>query len=161
MAKPTRLSNLVVKGEVLTYAKTLTQTDVGKTFFLNSTSEFITTLPLPKKGMFFQFIVKAAPVGWDYVIKAKDSADIIDGQVYTVDVDSATDPDFEITGNNTIHFVAAKSVVGDRIDLVSDGTYWYASCFCSVYDAITFLANSSVSSSISKSISSSVSPSAS
>ena len=153
------LSGLLVKPRTLTATATLSEKDAGKTIFLNSASEFITTLPVPKAGLFFRFIVQAAPVGWDYVIKASSSADIIDGQVYTVDVDSATDPDFEITGNNTIHLVASKSVVGDKVEIVSDGTYWYASCFCSVYDAITFQANSSLSSSVSPSASPSASSS--
>jgi hypothetical protein len=158
----THLSGLLVKPRTLTGAVTLSEKDAGKTIFLNSAgSEFVTTLPLPKSGLSFTFVVKGAPTRWDYIIKANGSSDIIDGQVVSSDLDAASDADFETTGNNTIHLVASAAVVGDKVVMISDGTYWYATGYCSVYTAITFQANSSASSSTSPSASPSASTSGS
>lgn len=156
---PTQLSSLLVKGQILTRVTTLVDADGGKNFYLNATNGFHVTLPTPKIGLAFTFVVKADTTRWDYVIKASSSADIIRGHVCTTDVDSATDADFEATGNNTIHFVSGTTVAGDKVELTCDGTYWYATGLCSVYNAITFQANSSASPSLSPSTSPSSSPS--
>lgn len=116
---------------------TLTAADSGKTLFLSSGTEFVTTLPLPVLGLRFTFIVTAAPSGASYTIVSSASANIIKGQVYTLDVNSATDPDFEASGGDTISLVDAKAIAGDRVELFCDGTNWFAYGFCSVFDAIT------------------------
>jgi hypothetical protein len=157
--KATQFKNLWVTGQVLPSAKSLTHGDAGKTFYLNSTAEFETVLPAPKLGMKFEFVVKAAPSGASYVISSKGDTNIILGQIYTSDVNSATDCDFEITGADNINFADGAAVVGDKVQVVSDGTYWYAYGFCSVYNGITFTNHSSVSPSTSPSKSPSISPS--
>lgn len=123
--------------EVLTATRTVRPEESGKTFFLNSATEFVTTLPPPALGLRYRFVVKAAPVGASYTIVTAGSANIIKGQVYTTDVNSATDPDFETSGGDTISFVDAKAVAGDQVDLVCDGTNWFMQGFCSVFDALT------------------------
>lgn len=123
--------------EILTATRTIRPEESGKTFFLNSTTEFVTTLPAPALGLKYRFVVKAAPSGASYTIVTSASANIIKGQVYTVDVNSATDPDFETSGGDTISLVDAKAVAGDQVDLVCDGTNWFMQGFCSVFDAIT------------------------
>lgn len=123
--------------EVVTATNIITADESGKTFFLNSATEFVSTLPAPAVGLRYSFIVTAAPSGANYTIVSDASANVIRGQVYTLDVNSATDPDFETSGGDTISLVSAKAVVGDRVDVISDGTNWYAYCFCSVFDAIT------------------------
>lgn len=123
--------------EVVTATNVITAEEGGKTFFLNSATEFVSTLPAPKLGLKFSFVVTAAPSGANYTVVTSGSSNIIKGQVYTVDVNSATDPDFETSGGDTISFVSAKAVAGDRVDLVCDGTNWFAYGFCSVFDAIT------------------------
>ena len=138
ISSPSITSPLVsVATEVVTATNVITSAETGTTFFLNAATEFVSTLPSPAAGFHFTFIVTAAPSGADYTITTTSSANIIFGQVYTVDVNSATDPDFEATGGDTISFVSGKSVIGDRVDIISDGTNWYAKCFCSVFDAIT------------------------
>lgn len=123
--------------EVLTALDTLTDADSGKTIFLNSTTEFAVTLPAPTAGFRLTAIVKAAPSGASYTIVSPGANQII-GQVFTLDVNSATDPDFETAGSNTITLVDSKAVAGDRVEIWSDGTLFYAHAFCSVFDAITF-----------------------
>ena len=125
------------QGEVVTATNVITSAENGKTFFLDSATEFVSTLPAPALHLKFNFIVKTAPSGADYTIVTTSSSNILKGQVYTVDVNSATDPDFETSGADTISFVSAKAVAGDRVELICDGTNWFAYCFCSVFDAIT------------------------
>lgn len=123
--------------EVVSATNVIAAAETGSLFFLNSATEFVSTLPAPAAGLKLSFVVTAAPSGADYTIVTNGSANIIKGQVYTTDVNSATDPDFEVSGGDTISFVSAKAVAGDRVDLVCDGTNWFAYCFCSVFDAIT------------------------
>lgn len=123
--------------ETVAATNVISAAENGRTFFLSSATEFVSTLPLPTAGLKFSFIVAAAPSGASYTIITANSANIIKGQVYSVDVNSATDPDFEATGGDTISLVDAKAIAGDRVDVISDGTNWFAHCFCSVFDAIT------------------------
>jgi hypothetical protein len=81
--------------------------------------------------------VSGAPSGASYTIVTNSSANIIKGQVYSSDLDAAGNADFETSGGDTITLVDGKSVAGDRVDLICDGTNWFAYCFCSVFDAIT------------------------
>lgn len=124
--------------ETVTAANTITAEESGKTFFLNSATEFASTLPAPKAGMRFTFIVKAAPSGADYTIVTNGSSNVIKGAVFSSDLNAASDGDIETTGCDTISFVSAKAVAGDRVELWCDGTYWYAHAFCTAFDAITF-----------------------
>lgn len=123
--------------EVVTATNVITADESGKTFFLSSATEFVSTLPAPAIGLKYSFVVTAAPSGANYTIVTNGSSNIIKGQVYTLDVNSAADPDFETSGGDTVSFVSAKAVAGDRVDVVCDGTNWFAYGFCSVFDAIT------------------------
>lgn len=122
--------------ETLTATNTLTAGDSGKTLFLNSATEFVTTLPSPEAGLRFNFYVTAAPSSASYTIVTAGSANIIVGHVVSSE-DAAGSGDFEASGGDTITLVDAKAVKGDRVELISDGTNWYATAFCSVQDAIT------------------------
>lgn len=119
-----------------TAASTLTAADSGKTIFLNSATEFATTLPLPAAGLRFSFIVKAAPVGTPYTVVTNGGANIIKGMQFNA-AGVAGDTG---TADDTITFVASSSVAGDRVDLVSDGTNWFAYAFCTLAASITFTA---------------------
>lgn len=123
--------------ENVTATNVILAAETGSVFFLNSATEFVSTLPAPAAGLHFSFIVKAAPSGASYTIVTASSSNIILGQVYSSDLNAASDGDFETSGGDTISFVDSKSVVGDRVDVICDGTNWYAYGFCSVFDAIT------------------------
>lgn len=134
----THVNTLLIKGKKLDRAQTLTKEMSGKTFFLDSATEFAVTLPSPvTKGLNFEFIVTAAPSGASYTIVTKGAASIILGHVISSDLNAGADSDFETSGASTITFVNSVSVVGDKVNLISDGTYWYATGLCSVYNAIT------------------------
>ena len=47
--------------EVLASARTLSNEDSGKTFFLNLAGGFDVALPPPELGLVFEFVVKTAP----------------------------------------------------------------------------------------------------
>ena len=125
----------MVKPSVLTEARVLTDSDSGKTYFLNAAGGFTVTLPAPRAGVNFEFIVRTAPTT-AYTIATNGASAIIRGQVYTTDGNAATDPDVEQSGAASITFVANTAVVGDSVDLVSDGTNWYVKGFSSVWNAI-------------------------
>jgi len=131
------VSSLGSSFEDTTATNILTSTECGKTLTLNSATEFVTTLPAPVAGCKFSFFVKAAPSGASYTIVTNASANVIVGHVLTNDVNSATDADFEASGGDTISLVDAKSVVGDSVSVVSDGTSWFVTIETSVFDGAT------------------------
>lgn len=122
--------------EVVTAANVIAAAENGRTYYLNSATEFASTLPAPALGLKFKFIVKAAPSGADYTITTTSSANIIYGAISSSDLNAANDAAIA-TGNDTISFVSAKAIVGDWVEFESDGTNWYVSGNCSVFDAIT------------------------
>jgi hypothetical protein len=124
-------------GENVTATKSVSANESGQTFFLNSSTEFVTTLPAPALGLRYTFIVAAAPSGASYTIVTNGSSNIIKGSVYSSDLNAASDGDIETTGGDTITLVDAKAVAGDRVELWCDGTNWFAQGFCSAFDAIT------------------------
>ena len=135
MARTTQVKSFMVKPSVLTEAKTLTDSSSGKTYFLNAAGGFTVTLPRPKKGVNFEFIVKTAPTT-AYTIATNGGSSVILGQVISTDGNATTDPDVAKTAEASITFVANTAVVGDSVELVSDGTYWYAEGYSSVWNAI-------------------------
>lgn len=124
--------------EVVAATNVIAATESGSVFFLNHATEFVSTLPAPAAGLHFTFIVTAAPSGANYTIVAASAATNIFGHVLTTDVNSVTDPDFATTGVNAITIVSAKAVAGDMVEVWCDGTNWWATVKCTVFDAITF-----------------------
>jgi hypothetical protein len=121
--------------KILTAASTLTEADNGTIYYLNSATEFATTLPAPFLGAEFEFIVKAAPSGANYTIVTSSSANIIAGIAFNGEAAGVGDSG---QTDDTISFVSAQAVAGDRVVLRSDGTNWYACAFCKVAAGITF-----------------------
>lgn len=120
----------------LTATKVLTDADSGSTFYLNSATEFGTTLPPAKLGLEFTFIVAAAPASASYTVVSASSANIIKGHVLTSQ-DAGGSSDSETSGGDTLTFVDSKAVVGDRAKVSSDGTSWFVVASSKVFDAIT------------------------
>lgn len=121
--------------QVLSAASTLNaDADNGKTFYLNSATEFATTLFAPVKGARLTFICSAAPSGASYTVVTAASANIIKCQA----VNAAGVAGDTGTADDTISFVDSQAVAGDRVDLFSDGTSWFAYAFCAVAAGVTF-----------------------
>lgn len=110
--------------ETVTATNAIATTECGKTFYLNSATEFVSTLPAPTAGCSFEFIVKAAPSGANYTVVTASSANIIIGGINELEVDTADDGPY-IADGDTISFVSGGSVVGDFARVRSDGTSWY------------------------------------
>lgn len=117
-----------------TATKTVTAAESGTTFFLNSATEFVSTLPAPAAGLSYSFVVVAPPSGASYTVVTASSANIIVGKQFTSE-DAAGDTG---TADDTITFADGQAVAGDRVDLISDGTKWYAYAFSAVAAGITF-----------------------
>lgn len=121
-----QLANLLSaasRGVTLTAASTLTSADDGKIFFLGAAGGFTTTLPAPYVGGRLRFVVKVAPTT-AYIIVSGSSANILRGGVNELEVDTGDDGPYQNAGD-TFTFVANVAVVGDFVEFVSDGTYWY------------------------------------
>ena len=120
--------------EVVTATNAITAAESGTTFFLNSATEFVSTLPAPALGLTYRFVVTGAPVGASYTIVTASSANIIKGMA----VNAAGVAGDTGTADDTISFVDGQAVAGDRVDVVSDGTSWFAYGVCAVAAGITF-----------------------
>jgi hypothetical protein len=118
----------------VTATKAVSAAESGTTFFLNSATEFVSTLPAPAAGLSYSFIVVGAPSGASYTVVTNGSANIIVGKHFC-SADAAGDTG---TTDDTISFVDGQAVAGDRVDLISDGTKWYAYAFSAVAAGITF-----------------------
>ena len=126
-----------VATEVVTATNVITAAESGKTFFLNSATEFASTLPAPAAGVKFEFVVTAAPSGASYTVATEGGCQILAGHVLTSGfADSGSDVETTATGT-TLTFVDGVSVVGDKATFISDGTSWFVSAICAVEAGIT------------------------
>lgn len=114
--------NVVTETTIAT--DTLTGSQCGSTILLSAATEFLTTLPVPSAGCYFKFIVKAAPASASYTIATNGSANILIGGVNELEVDTSDDGPYSATGD-LVTFVDGVAVVGDYVEVISDGTSWY------------------------------------
>ncbi len=135
------LTNPVVSGlvgpgsaEIVTATNVILASESGTTYFLNSATEFVSTLPAPALGLCFRFIVTAAPSGASYTVVCSAAATLIKGHVLT----SATAiADSGTAGEGTLTFVDGQAVAGDWAEFWSDGTNWFVQVGCAVAAAVT------------------------
>jgi len=118
----------------LTGTTILTPAQTGKVCTLGTAGGFTVTLPTPAVGLKYTFFVKVAPTT-AYIIASNGSANIIFGCVASAE-DAAGSVGCA-AASDTITFVANKAIIGDSVEVISDGTNWYARGFCNVQDAIT------------------------
>ncbi len=111
--------------EVVTGTNVITAAEGGKTFFLNSATDFLSTLPAPALGLRFTFIVSTLAGTTAHTIATNGGANIINGAVATTDGNAAV----QGTGKDLISLTkgATGGAVGDQVTLVSDGTSWFLS----------------------------------
>ena len=91
--------------------------DSGKTYFLASTVARTITLPAVKAGLRFKFIVTDATAA--STIATSEGTALIYGNVVADDDTDALD--------GTTITVGTSADAGDHLELVCNGTYWYAS----------------------------------
>lgn len=122
------------RNEVVTTTNVITASESGKTFFLDNATGFVSTLPAPALGLTFTFINKTANTSGNHTIVTASSSNIIKGNQNSVAGDAG---DFG-TADDTINFVANSSIAGDKVELFSDGTSWFAYAISKVAAGITF-----------------------
>ena len=116
---------------VTSFTNTLTASETGKTIFLNLVGGGSTVLPTAAAGLSFTFIVTTAPTT-AYTIDTPSGANIMSG----VALDIVGELVYA-TARDIISFVASTSLVGDRVDVISDGTNWYYTAFSGADGGIT------------------------
>lgn len=114
--------------ETVAAANTILASESGKTFFLGLAGGFASTLPAPAAGLKFKFVVSVAPTT-AYTVTA--TAAVIEG---AVDVNSTL-----VLGANetTITFAANTAIVGDWVEVESDGTSWFLNGMSGAIGGIT------------------------
>lgn len=126
--------------ETVTSANTLTASECGKLVFISAAAAATTgvanTLPDATAGCEFEFVVSgASTTTYDTIITT--GAELIKGLGFESETDDTEDGP-TTAGADTISFVSTVESVGDRVKIVSDGTYWYAISFTSNDGGVTF-----------------------
>ena len=121
--------------EALTAAVTLKTSDSGKVFTLGTAGGFTVTLPVVTnaKGCVFTFIVKVDPTT-AYII-AGGTADKMSGKV-VCSAGGNEDEENAITGDQ-FNFVANTSLIGDKVEIICDGSGYYGYAITGVAGGIT------------------------
>jgi hypothetical protein len=127
-------TSVISATESLVAAATLDSTDSGKILFLNLVGGFTVTLPAVEAGASLKFIVATAPTT-DYIIDAGSA--IVHGNATSGEI-TAVAASTQGTPVATIHLVASLAQIGDSVELVSDGTSWFANVVVAQQDAATF-----------------------
>ena len=125
------LKDYINGAELVTDTNVITAEENGTTFFLNVATGFTSTLPAPAIGLHYRFFVRIAPTT-AYVITTDSGANIMYGTYLDI-VGEQT----YFSAQDTISFVANTSVIGDRLDVFSDGLYWYCTGFSGANGGIT------------------------
>jgi len=120
--------------EIVTAANVIAASENGKTFFLNNATGFASTLPAPAIGLRFTFINMTANTSGNHTVTTDGSANVIKGNQNSV----AGDAGDTGTGDDTVNFVANNSLAGDKLEVYSDGTSWFAYAISRVAAGMTF-----------------------
>jgi hypothetical protein len=118
----------------VTTTATITAADHNCVIYLNSATGFVTTLPAPIAGFNCEVVSKLANTSGNHTLVTASSANVIIGMQNSV----AGDAGDTGTADDTISFVANQSLPGDRVELRSDGTSWFAYATSKVAAGITF-----------------------
>ena len=122
----------LVNVRTITAATTLTAADSNSCFVLNAAAGAAITLPAvaTSKGFCAKFIVGAAFATTSWTVVAP-TAEIQGGAI----VNSTCVP---AANENTITFVNSAETLGDYVELICDGTNWYANGVGAGAGSITF-----------------------
>jgi hypothetical protein len=117
--------------ELVTTTNVITAEESGRTFYLADAGGFTSTLPAPDIGLKYTFIVKTAPTT-AYVI----TTDSGDNLLYGTFLDIVGELTY-FSAQDTLNFVANTSVIGDRLEVESDGVNWYCKAISGADGGIT------------------------
>jgi hypothetical protein len=125
------LGPITLPTEIVATTNVITSAENGKTFYLNLAGGFTSTLPEPERGLKFKFIVAIAPTT-AYIITTDSGDNILQGTFLDIVGELET-----IINQDTLNFVASTSLVGDNLEVESDGTNWYCKAFSLADGGIT------------------------
>lgn len=134
LSQAAKVALAALNQRTMTAAGVITHDDHEKTIFIDNATGFITTLPAPIAGFKCEVINKTANTTGNHTLVSASSANIIKGNQNSV----AGDAGDSGTADDTISFVANQSVAGDRVELRSDGTSWFAYATSRVAAGVTF-----------------------
>jgi len=108
-----------LKSEVVTTTNVIAATENGTTFYLNTAGGFTSTLPAPAVNLRYKFIVSTAPTT-AYIIVTTSGTNLLFGHLLDI-----VGEQVYFSAQDTLNFVASTSLVGDYLEVESDGTNWY------------------------------------
>lgn len=118
--------------EVVAADKTLTAGESGKTFSLqNATGEDI-VLPALEAGLKYTFIVGAVFATTNWTVATATAAGVINGLATVAGALVAA------AAEDSINFAFGAETIGDRVDVVCDGTSWLVVGWATATGGITF-----------------------
>ncbi len=123
----------VAATEVVLATNVITAAESGTTFFLSAAAGFASTLPAPAQGLEFSFVVLTPPTSNGYTILTNASGNVMSG-THSV---TATGGGTAIAGADTITIVHNSAVLGDRVDMICDGTNWCVAAASTLKASIT------------------------
>lgn len=120
-------------------AYTVSPVDSGKIMFVNTvTANRTYTLPLPAAGLHYRFINKApGALGGNVIIATNGGAAIMNGIIIQVGAAVNATRSLPVAGSVSNTFVTAVSLIGDCVDVYSDGTSWFVQSLSTVNGGIT------------------------
>jgi hypothetical protein len=121
-----------------TEATILVAADSGKLITLGTAGGFDVKLPAPAAGLNFTIAVKVAPTTAYTITTNGTTQNVIHGQTITRQDAGGNGDSTGGTAVDVITFVANKALIGDHVELICDGTLWYAKAFATAFDGITF-----------------------
>ncbi len=118
--------------KTIAVATTLTAADSGKTCMLSAAGGAAVTLPAVAAGLKFKFIVGAAFATTNWTVVTASSANVIQGGAIVNSTFVAA------SNEDTISFVASAETIGDFVEVICDGTNWFANGVGASAGSITF-----------------------
>ena len=102
----------------LTAAYTVLASDSGKVFTIDQDATFVITLPSDQEGLNYKFIVTDAGSGEVHITSGASNG--IKG--FSMDPTTGVN----LIDNVLVEIAASTAVIGDYVNLVNDGTTWWA-----------------------------------
>jgi len=116
--------------QTIAAATVLTASDSGKVLILNAAAGAAVTLPAPAAGFNCKIFTGALFATTNWVISAPTA--VIRGGAIVNSVNVLA------SGSTNINMVATADAIGDTVELISDGTYYYVRGYGALAGGITF-----------------------
>ena len=136
----TATGGFVTPMETVTTTNVITIAEAGKTFILNNTTEFLSTLPTASTatGLTYRFILRLNPTVDDYTISTGNTHEnVLHGMVLEAETDTSNDGPTAVA-QDLITFVRDIALIGDWVEVTCDGTNWYVHGMTAADGGITF-----------------------